>query len=107
MRGFKYSCLNLISRWANLFLNYLRNQVTNSLNNLEEFCKHALKVLGKEITMDDIKGLLEVLGVLNEVDERLLETDMMFEPLKEIMTMLLEYGVTFSEQIHDLVSSEY
>lgn len=52
------------------------------------------------LTEDDYDGLLNVMGYLFKVKERQLETDTMFEPLKEIMELLKDYGVEFTEEIH-------
>lgn len=51
------------------------------------------------MTEDDYDGLLKVMGYLFKVKERQVETDGMFEPLKQIMDLLKDYNVEFPEEI--------
>ena len=51
----------------------------------------------KEVADDDYDGLVNVMGHLSAVRERQQTTDEMFEPLKNIISLLRKYGVIFPE----------
>lgn len=59
-----------------------------------------------ELTEDDYDGLLKVMRVLNEVRAKQdAGTEKMFEPLRDIMYLLKEYGVEFPEETYEQVTS--
>lgn len=127
-KGFKYSLLNELKSWALLFKYYLKNRVIDSLQvpiyifskkldfkirkcqiyfffqELEDFVADAVKILGTDVDKDNLNELLEVMGMLNKIEERQLETDRMFEPLKDIVQMLKEYNYEFENTIYMQVS---
>lgn len=75
-----------------------------SLNDLEEFIIYATKELSVELDEDDYEGLLQVMRVLNEVKAKQdAGTDNMFEPLRDIIDVLKEYGVDFPEETYEQV----
>lgn len=75
-----------------------------SLDDLEEFIAYATKELSVELGEDDYDGLLKVMGVLNEVRAKMdAGTDQMFEPLRDIMYVLKEYGVEFPDETYEQV----
>lgn len=100
LKGFKYALLNEITAWGLMYKYYLRDQVTNSLQELEDFCDESFKVLNQELDKDDLKALLQIMAMLNKIEERSLETDRMFEPLKDIAAMLKEYKFEFDNKIY-------
>lgn len=58
-----------------------------------------------ELEEDDYEGLLKVMGVLNEVKAKMdAGTDQMFEPLRDIIYVLKEYGVEFPEETYEQVN---
>lgn len=71
-----------------------------SLQDLQDFIIEADKALLTPVEEGDYAGLLHVMGYLYQVRERSLKVQEMFEPLKEIMDMLQEYNVEFSEETH-------
>ena len=100
VRPLKQAILNTICKWGNLFKQHLYDRVINSLNELDSFIVEAIQAMQVELAEDDYDGLIKVMGYLFKVKERQLETDNMFEPLKEIMDLLFEYGMEFPEEIH-------
>lgn len=57
-------------------------------------------VLTEEVDKDNLPALLHVINTLNKIETRQLETDRMFEPLKEIAVMLKEYKYEFDPKIY-------
>ena len=100
VRPLKQAILNTICKWGNLFKQHLYDRVINSLNELDSFIVEAIQAMQVELAEDDYDGLIKVMGYLFKVKERQLETDNMFEPLKEIMDLLFEYGMEFPEEVH-------
>lgn len=77
---------------------------STSLDDLEQFIEYAVKELSVDLQEDDYDGLLKVMGVLNEVKLKVdAGTDLMFEPLRDIMDVLKEYGVEFPEETYEQV----
>ena len=72
----------------------------NSLQELENFITEADKGLLTSVQEGDYEGLLRVMGFLYHVRERQVTTDVMFEPIKEIINMLKIYDVEFSEETY-------
>lgn len=74
------------------------------MDDLQEFIAYASKALSVELAEDDYDGLLKVMGVLNEVRAKMdADTDHMFEPLRDIIDVLKEYGVEFPEETYEQV----
>lgn len=100
VKPLRQAILNTICKWSNLFKQHLYNRVINSLNELESFIKESIAAMQTPLAEDDYDGLLKVMGYLFKVKERHLQTDNMFEPLKQIMDLLKDYGVEFNEEIY-------
>lgn len=100
VRPLKQAILNTICKWGNLFKQHLYDRVINSLNELDSFIVEAIQAMQVTLAEDDYDGLLKVMGYLFKVKERQVETDNMFQPLKEIMDLLFEYGMEFPEEVH-------
>ncbi|XP_015211854.2 dynein axonemal heavy chain 17 [Lepisosteus oculatus] len=99
-RPFKQALLNTIKRWSLMFKQYLIKRVTNSLSDLESFIKEARAGLTKPVEDGDYHGLVEVMGHLMRVKDRQAATDGMFEPLKETIEFLKNYGVELPDEVH-------
>lgn len=83
---------------------YFNYDKTFSLNDLEQFIAYATKELQVELGEEDYEGLLRVMGVLNEVRAKVdAQTETMFEPLREIIDVLKDYGVDFPEETYEQV----
>lgn len=100
VKRLRQAVLNNVCKWGNLFKQHLYNHVLNSLNELELFIQESIAVMEKPLAEDDYDGLLVVMGYLFKVKERQIATDNMFEPLKQIMDLLKEYGVEFGEEVY-------
>ncbi|XP_045472902.1 dynein beta chain, ciliary-like isoform X2 [Harmonia axyridis] len=100
LRPLRQGILNNIRKWGNLFKDHLFNHVIQSLDELECFCQEAIAAMSITITEEDYSGLLTIMGYLFKVKERMLATDAMFGPLKDIMELLQTYGVEFSEEVY-------
>lgn len=100
VRRLRQAVLNNVCKWGNLFKQHLYNHVLDSLNELESFIQESIAVMEKPLADDDYEGLLKVMGYLFKVKERQIATDNMFEPLKQIMDLLKEYGVEFAEEVY-------
>lgn len=74
---------------------------------LEKFIIYATKELSVELGEDDYEGLLQVMRVMNEVKAKVdADTDHMFEPLRDIIDVLKEYGVDFPEETYEQVNQQ-
>ncbi|CAH1960839.1 unnamed protein product [Acanthoscelides obtectus] len=100
VKPLRQAILNIACKWGNLFKQHLYNHVIHSLDELENFIKEAITAMQVPLTENDYDGLLKVMGYLWKVKERQIETDAMFDPLKQIMDLLKEYGVEFPEDIY-------
>nr|CAI5828900.1 unnamed protein product [Callosobruchus analis] len=100
VKPLRQAILNIACKWGNLFKQHLYNHVIDSLNELENFIKEAIAAMQVPLTENDYDGLIKVMGYLWKVKERQIETDGMFDPLKQIMDLLKEYGVEFPEEIY-------
>ncbi|KAI8425207.1 hypothetical protein MSG28_007028, partial [Choristoneura fumiferana] len=86
--------MNIICKWSNLYKENLKEHVQTSLDVLEKFIIYATKELSVELGDDDYEGLLQVMRVMNEVKAKVdADTDHMFEPLRDIIDVLKEYGL--------------
>ena len=70
------------------------------LNDLEEFTAKTMKGLEKEPKENDYKALVEAMHLLNGVRERQVQTDAMFEPIKDTIDLLKIFGVDMSDKIY-------
>ncbi|XP_075982942.1 dynein beta chain, ciliary-like [Anticarsia gemmatalis] len=102
LKRLNQAIMNIICKWSNLYKENLKEHVHKSLDELETFIAYATKELNVELGEDDYEGLLKVMGVLNEVKAKQDSgTDQMFEPLRDIIDVLKEYGVEFPEETYE------
>ncbi|BFF92572.1 dynein beta chain ciliary [Drosophila madeirensis] len=106
MGGFKLAVLHQVGQWISLFKMDLINRVKDSLSELQDFVDEANIVLKVELQKDDFEGLIKILSVLNQINEKQFIYDSMFEPLKEIIDLLRLYNYEFKDtelaQINEL-----
>ncbi|KAB0805217.1 hypothetical protein PPYR_02187 [Photinus pyralis] len=100
VRPLRQAVLNIICKWGSMFKQHLFEHVISSLSELDSFVAEAIAALQVELSEDDYEGLLSVMGYLVKIRDRQTATDGMFQPIKEIMELLKEYGVEFSEEIY-------
>lgn len=103
MKGFKWGLLNEINHWNNMFKQYLVDQVRSKLQELQDFIGLTNKIfdLAPHLNKDDFANLLKILEALTQIKNQEIATDNMFEPLKEIVSLLAEYNVEFDDTVHN------
>ncbi|XP_045527512.1 dynein beta chain, ciliary-like [Pieris brassicae] len=102
LRRLNQAIMNIICKWSNLYKQNLKDHVQTNLDDLEKFIAYATKELSVELGEDDYEGLLQVMRVLNEVKAKVdAGTEQMFEPLRDIIYVLKEYGVDFPEETYE------
>ncbi|XP_049940954.1 dynein beta chain, ciliary-like [Schistocerca serialis cubense] len=102
LQPFKETLLINVSEWSKLLKQHLENHVINSLQELSDFIAEANKVL---LTPVDYDVLPKIMIYLNQVKERSLTTDQMFDPIKETINLLKTYDVEFSDEVHQQLQS--
>nr|XP_006007896.1 PREDICTED: dynein heavy chain 11, axonemal [Latimeria chalumnae] len=100
MKLFKKSLTNTVNKWSLMFKEHLMRYVIDSLNELEEFIKEADLGLQKEVQEGDYEGLVEVTEYLLAVRDRQIATDELFEPLKETIVLLKNYGGKVPDRVN-------
>lgn len=58
----------------------------------------------QEINKEEFDKLVEILFVLHQVESRSMETDAMFEPLKDIVELLKTYNEEVENRVHTQVN---
>ncbi|KAK4884824.1 hypothetical protein RN001_001095 [Aquatica leii] len=99
-RPLRQAILNTVCKWSNMFKKHLYDYVINSLDELDQFCQEAIAAMQVTLTEDDYEGLITVMGYLIKIRDRQAATDVMFEPIKEMMALLKEYGMEFAEEVY-------
>uniref|UniRef100_A0A8P0S8H0 Dynein axonemal heavy chain 11 n=1 Tax=Canis lupus familiaris TaxID=9615 RepID=A0A8P0S8H0_CANLF len=100
MKPFKVSLLNIIKKWSWMFQEHLLRFVIDSLNELQEFIKETDAGLQKDLSEGDHDGLVDIMGHLLAVRSRQRTTDELFEPLKQTIILLENYGQKMPEQVY-------
>lgn len=72
-----------------------------SLKELSSFIKATDQGLQKDVEEGDYGGLVDCMGNLIAVRDRLAATDEMFEPLKETIELLKTYNQEMPEEVSD------
>jgi len=74
--------------------------IPHSLNDLAEFIKVTSSGLSVEVQEGDYDGLVGVMCHLLAVRDRVPTTDNMFEPLKQTIELLKNYGEEMADEVH-------
>ena len=98
VRPFRMALLNNIKRWSYAFKKHLTDHVVTSLADLNDFIDKADEGLMTQVAEGDYDGLIKVMQFLQVVKEKQAATDVMFEPLHDIIDMLRNYGVAIPEK---------
>lgn len=85
------------------YKNYLIDHVTVSLNELELFVKHASDMLQRQVKLDDLQSLLEMITFLSQVRVRQEYTDDMAESIKDIIELLKSYAYEVPQSIYEML----
>ncbi|XP_031327312.1 dynein beta chain, ciliary-like [Photinus pyralis] len=99
-RPIRQAILNTVGKWGNMFKQHLYDHVINSISELENFIQEAIAGMQVQLTEDDYEGLLKVMAFLVKIRDMQAATDVMFGPLKDIIALLKDYGVEFSEETY-------
>ncbi|MEE6466363.1 hypothetical protein FKM82_006924 [Ascaphus truei] len=100
MKPFKTGLLIIIKKWSWMFKEHLLRFVIDSLTDLEEFIKVTDAGLQSKVPEGDYNALVGVMGHLLAVRDRQMETDQLFEPLKQTIALLESYGQKMPDQIY-------
>ncbi|XP_051263753.1 dynein axonemal heavy chain 11 isoform X2 [Dicentrarchus labrax] len=100
IKFFKVSLLNTLKKWSWLFKEHLLTYVINSLDELQKFVRATVEGLDQPVTKGNHHGLVEVMSHLLAVRDRQAATDKMFEPLRDTIIVLEQYGVTIPDQVY-------
>ncbi|XP_020637559.3 dynein axonemal heavy chain 11 isoform X1 [Pogona vitticeps] len=100
MKPFKINLLNVIKKWSWMFKEYLLKFVIDSLANLEEFIKMTDAGLQKELKEGNYNGLIDVMIHIRAVRNRQASTDELFEPLKDTIALLENYGQKIPDHVY-------
>lgn len=73
------------------------------LQELDQFIEEALVQLNKPLIKGDYDGLVNIMGYLLQIKQRQDETDNLFEPIREVITLLKSYGLDLSDQVYALL----
>ncbi|ODN03963.1 Dynein beta chain, ciliary [Orchesella cincta] len=91
MRSFRQSLLNNCKRWSLMFKQFLIDSVVGGLQELDEFIQEAEKGLGQTLREGDTKTLISTMKWLQQMKERQVKVDNMFEPIKQYIELLKMY----------------
>ena len=75
----------------------------NSLIELKEFIIDAERGLMQPLDEGEYGNLIKVMSYLVNVRDRAPDTDFMFEPLQEIVDLLISYDIEFNEETYRLM----
>ena len=95
---FKISLMNLVKRWSYLFKRHLIDYVKDNLADLNNFIEQADEGLMTQVHEGDYKSLIKVMQYLQLVKEKQSIADNMFDPLKDIIDLLRNYGVEIPQE---------
>lgn len=71
-----------------------------SLDELQTFIRATVEGLGQPVAEGNHCGMVEVMSHLLAVRDRQTATDKMFEPLRDTIILLEQYGVTIPDQVY-------
>ena len=91
--SFKNALLNCAKKWSFVFKKHLLDHVVESLSELDSFIDRANEALMTQVHEGDYNGLIKVMEYLALVAARQKATDVMFDPLKEKIDLLRQYGM--------------
>lgn len=88
---------------SNRYKNYLIDHVTDSLNELQIFIRHASEMLEREVKANDLKSLIDMMTFLSQVRSRQEYTDDMSQPIKDTIELLKSYGYEVPQTIYAML----
>lgn len=105
LKPFKHSLLSVIRQWSDKFKQYLVNHVTSTLHNMKAFIEDSnadmqLDTEAQPVPYAKLVCILERLKLIREAEEA---TDAGFEPLRDTVTLLKEFGEELPESMNKLL----
>ena len=88
-----------VTKWTYQFQQYLLEKVTNKVSDLVKFVAATDVELDTEVSDTDRSTMLAVMGYLRDVRVREAETDAMFDPLRQTVSLLSKHQVATPEEI--------
>lgn len=104
MKPFKFTLLNKICKWSNLFKQHLLDHINQLLSELDSFITEGMQIFELNVLRDDFDTLLKIMSVLSQIRIRQKQINCMFQPIKEIIETLKNYNVEISRELRSLVS---
>eukprot|EP00911_Craspedida_sp_UC1_P002095 UC1_evm8s1611 len=105
VRMFKSELHNVVKKWALMFINHLKDGITEKLTDLDQFISTCKVGLEDEVPEGDYDALVKCMALLNEVDSRAVETNNMFGPLNETVAVLANFGVEIDPAVAKLLEN--
>ncbi|KAM3184981.1 hypothetical protein ACTXT7_007293 [Hymenolepis weldensis] len=107
LKPFKIALLTEIRQWSDKFKNFLVDHVTDTLNGLSTFIHDSNNDLSfsddpEQVSYDELVKVLERLKLIQDAENA---TDAGFEPLRETVALLREFGEELPESILKLLDS--
>ncbi|CAH8480381.1 unnamed protein product [Dicrocoelium dendriticum] len=107
LKPFKNSLLTVIRQWSDKFKQYLVDHVTSTLDNLKVFIEDStndMEIKGdpEQVDYDSLVRVLERLKLIREAEDA---TDAGFEPLRETVALLKEFGEELPTSMNKLLES--
>lgn len=100
----KHALLTWVNKWVNLYTHYLSNKVVSTMDDLYTFIGASGKVLetadpsATELEQEAAqRSLYEVMATMRDIRKRTDKTDNMFDPLRQTVTLLKNYGVMIGD----------
>jgi dynein heavy chain len=87
----------VLSKWIYQFQDFLLQKVIADVTELSDFINFTDKALDMEVVDQD--SMLQVMGYLRDIRKRTEGTDNMFEPLRQIVTLLTKHNVSTPPEI--------
>ncbi|XP_068082615.1 dynein beta chain, ciliary-like [Anabrus simplex] len=103
LRPFKQALLNAVRKWANMFKEYLVDDLTSSLKDLQAFISEADQGLTQPVEEGGYDMLVNVMGFLRRVTAREQATDEMFDKIAKAIELLQSYEEEVTEEVNVLL----
>eukprot|EP01052_Picozoa_sp_SAG31_P009142 SAG31_NODE_475_length_15172_cov_4.834273_2_plen_742_part_00 len=94
----KQAIATWVSKWKYRYTEFLLDDLTTKITDLLAFVKWAQVTLEKEVESGQLDALIEVMGCIRDIRTRTEETDGMFEPLGQAVTLLKKWSVPVPEE---------
>jgi len=90
-----------------MFKQHIMDDITQSLNTMQQFIKSKVKELSKEVVQGDYEHLVEMIGHLNEVREKTTKFDFIFEPIRNKIEFLRSYDQRCPDNVEEMLEVKY